>query len=82
MSHNLRKNDIPAIAFEGIVDSMICEMAHFNIRDMKPYLDRLGVKDLYFNHVYPLENYDDIEAIKNNYSFKIHTPLDNDFFEI
>ena len=82
MSHNVRKNDIPAIAFEGRVNSMICEMAHFNVDDLKPYLEKLKINDLYFNHVYPLKNYDDIEAIKNNYSFKIHTPRDNDSFEI
>lgn len=82
ISHNIRKNDIPAIAFDGGVDAMVCEMAHFNINDMKPYLERLKVKDLYFNHVFPLSNYDDIEAVKGKYDFIIHTPNDNDSFEI
>ena len=78
----LSRKDIPSVVFEDGVDAMVCEMAHFSLKDLTPYLERLKVKELYFNHIYPIEKYDQIEAVKNNYSFAIYTPKDNDSYEI
>lgn len=82
LSGGLCHKDIPKIAFDEGVDVMVCEMAHFSLDDIKPYLERLKVRDLYFNHVFPLEKYDHIEAVKGSYPFNIYTPNDNDSFEL
>ena len=82
LSIGLSRKDIPAVVFEDGVDAMVCEMAHFSLKDLTPYLEKLKVKELYFNHIYPIEKYDQIEAVKNNYSFAIYAPKDGDCFVV
>ena len=82
LSHGLSRKDIASVAFDGEIDAMVCEMAHFGLDDIVPYLGKLKVKELYFNHIYPLSKCDDIHAIKKNYPFNIYTPNDGDSFEV
>ncbi len=79
-SGRLREDDIPKLLFSEGVDAFICEMAHFGVDNIKPYLERAKTTRLLFTHVYPLSKYDDIEKIKGTYPFEILTP--DDGFEI
>ncbi len=80
-SHWLKDRDVPEIIKENI-DGFVCEMAHFGAEHIKPYLDTCNSARVFFNHVWPLNKYDDIEAMKADYPFEILTPSDGDSFEI
>lgn len=81
-SNGLRERDVPEVIKEDL-DLFICEMAHFGIADLAPYLDDCRVKRLAFSHVYPLTKYNaDIKSIKEKYSFEILTPTDGDALEL
>ncbi len=80
-SYNLLKDDIPKITEEPI-DAFVCEMAHFTLPMLTPYLERCRAKRIFFTHVFPLEKYNDIETIKGTYPFEILTPADGDSYEI
>lgn len=76
----LRKADIPKVINEEI-DGFVCEMAHFGMEELAPYLEDCRAKKVIFSHVYPLCKYDDIEAIKGKYDFEVLTPKDGDVIE-
>ncbi len=80
-SAKLAARDVPAIIQEDI-DAFVCEMAHFNAEHIKPYLDMCKAKKVFFTHVWPLDNYNDIEGFKDRYPFEIVAPNDGDAFEI
>lgn len=82
LSGGLVKKDVSAIISEEELDLFVCEMAHFGMREISPYLDTCKAKRVYFNHVFPLEKYNDIEAAKSKYSFEIGTPQDGDVLEL
>ncbi len=79
-SHGLHGNDVPTVIEEEI-DGFVCEMAHFGMTEMKPYLAKCRAKKVFFNHVWPLEKYNDITAAKGNYACEIIAPNDGDCFE-
>lgn len=78
----LSKKDVPTIIAEDGLDLFLCELAHFGLRELSPYLDTCKAKRVYFNHVFPLEKYNDIESAKAQYSFEIGTPKDGDVLVI
>ena len=80
-SQDLKREDIPDIINEEL-DGFVCELAHFGLEKLKPYLEKCRVKRLYFTHVYPLSKYDEINALKGRYPFEIFSPDDGDIFEI
>lgn len=80
-SGNLKRNDIPEIISEEL-DGFVCEMAHFGMEHLKPYLDSCRAKRVFFTHVFPLDKYNDIESIKGAYPFEVYTPDDGDSHEI
>ena len=80
-SSRLRGADVPKIIKEDL-DLFVCEMAHFGIFEISPYLEDCRAKRLAFSHVYPLIKYEDIKSIKDKYSFEILTPTDGDALEI
>ncbi len=80
-SHWLRKADIPKVINEEI-DGFVCEMAHFGMVELAPFLDDCRSKKVIFSHVYPLDKYKDIEAIKGKYTFEVLTPTDGDVLVI
>ncbi len=81
LSHNLRDRDVPAVTEEEL-DGFVCEMAHQSPADYLPYLPKWRAKKVFFNHVFPLEKYSAIEAMKGKYPFEILTPNDGDSFDI
>lgn len=80
-SGNLKRNDIPEIISEEL-DGFVCEMAHFGMEHLKPYLESCRAKRVFFTHVFPLDKYNDIERIKGAYPFEVYTPDDGDSHEI
>lgn len=81
-SNRLKKQDVPAILAEEPFDAFVCEMAHFGVEDLKPYLEICKAKCVYFTHVYPLTKYEEIEAMKPSYPFSIVSPSDGDSFTV
>ena len=80
LSHGLRKKDVPAVIGEDI-EGFVCELAHFTIDELTPYLDTCRAKRLFFIHAKPAR-YKDIDTIRGKYPFEILTPDDMDSFEI
>ncbi len=80
-SNGLHAADIPAVIREDI-DGFVCEMAHFDVSHITPYLADCHTHRLWFTHVFPLEKYDAIENLKGKYPFDILTPADGDAYEI
>jgi hypothetical protein len=82
MSGRIFPGDFPAIALRESVDALVCEMAHFNMEHVAPYLERCTAKAVYFSHVFPLSNCDDIQAANGKYPFPIYAPNDGDEVEL
>jgi len=80
-SNGLRKNDVPEVIKDEI-DGFICEMAHFGMNELAPYLADCRAKRVIFSHVYPVAKYSDIEAIKGKYGFEVLAPEDGDVLVI
>jgi len=78
LSGRLEKGDFPAYALENDVDLMICEMAHFGVDHIRPYLARCRAKTLLFNHVYPLDKLAEINALDGRFGYPIRTVNDGD----
>jgi ribonuclease BN (tRNA processing enzyme) len=81
-SGHLRANDVPTVLLEEDIDAFICELAHFEVSEIKPYLDRSHCKRVFFTHVYPDSKYDDVKVEISHPSFELFTPCDNDSYEI
>lgn len=77
-SYKLKKCDVPAVIEEEI-DGFVCELAHFDLEMLRPYLEKCHAKKLFFVHAKP-KYYADVEAAKGNYPFEILTPNDGDSF--
>ncbi len=80
-SGELRGHDIPKVIEEPI-DGFVCEMAHFRMEHLRPYLATCRAARVYFTHVFPLDNYKDIEGIVGRYSFEVIMPRDGDAYEL
>jgi ribonuclease BN (tRNA processing enzyme) len=78
LSQNLGESDFPAVAAEIETDAVICEMAHFGVSKVQPYLETCKTKQFWFTHVYPYKRFDDIRAVENDYPFSIHIARDDD----
>ena len=81
-SGRLRGCDVPEILAREKIDAFICELAHFTLDDLAPYLETCLADSVYFTHVFPLEKYEGIKAIDGKYSFKVYAPNDGDSVEI
>jgi mRNA degradation ribonuclease J1/J2 len=83
MSHKLAKDDFPKVAFEKEYDLIVCELAHFGIPEVIPYLDRVKTKRFAFTHASERKFGDIAElAASGKYSFEILHPKDGDVLEI
>ena len=78
LSYMLERKDFPAYALENEVDLMVCEMAHFGVPEVSPYLMKCKAKELLFNHVYPLHKLDQINALNGKFGYPIRTVDDGD----
>jgi ribonuclease BN (tRNA processing enzyme) len=83
MSRKLAKDDFPKVAFEKEYDLIVCELAHFGIPEVIPYLDRVKTKRFAFTHASERKFGDIAElAASGKYSFEILHPKDGDVLEI
>ena len=80
LSHGLRKQDVPPVIKENI-DGFVCELAHFTVEELEPYLEECRAKRLFFIHAKP-KRYEDIERLRGRYAFEILTPSDRDEFYV
>ena len=74
--------DVPSILADAEIDLFICEMAHFGVEHIRPYLERARASRVAFVHVFPTSKYADIEEMGKQFDFPIITPKDNDVVEI
>ena len=77
LSGGLRKDDMPDLIREEL-DAFVCELAHFGMEHLAPYLDECRAKKVFITHVYPVAKYEDVEKVKGNYPFALLTPADGD----
>ena len=83
MSQRLAKDDFPKVAFEKEYDLIVCELAHFGIPELTPYLDRVKTKRFAFTHASERKFGDIAElAASGKYPFEILHPNDGDVIEI
>lgn len=82
LSYGLEKQDFPAYALKNEVDLMICEMAHFGVEHVAPYLEKCRAKELVFNHVFPLHKLDEINALNGKFGYPIRTVDDGEEIEL
>lgn len=83
MSQKLSKDDFPKVAFEKEYDLIVCELAHFGIPELTPYLDRVKTKRFAFTHASERKFGDITElAASGKYPFEILHPKDGDTLEI
>ena len=80
LSHGLKKKDVPSVIKENI-DGFVCELAHFTVDELAPYLDECRARRLFFIHAKP-KRYVDIEKLKGLYDFEILTPSDGDEYYV
>ncbi len=78
LSYKLEKKDLPAIVSESETDLFVCEMAHFGVEHVLPYLDTCLSKKVCFTHVFPHSKLDEIRALDGKYAFPVITPSDGD----
>ena len=78
LSVHLDKRDFPAYALENEPDLMVCEMAHFSVEEAEPYLARCRAKEMLFNHVFPLDKLERINALNGRFGYPIRTLADGD----
>ena len=81
-SGNLAGCDVPVRILEDGVDAFVCELAHFSLDELAPYIQNANIDKLFFTHVYPVEKYDGIEKNKDRFPFEVLTPEDNDTYYI
>lgn len=82
LSHKLAHADVPRIVSEEELDLFVCEMAHFDVEHVYPYLETCKAKTVCFQHVFPLVKYDRIKAAAPDFPFPILTPNDGDVIEL
>lgn len=82
LSYKLQHADVPELLAKEPVDAFICEMAHFGVEHILPYLETCKAKAVYFQHVFPLDKYDGIKALNGKFAFPIYSPNDGDSFEV
>lgn len=73
MSQQLKLADFPEYPLGNSVDLVISEMAHFDVCDIQPYLERCKAARVLFNHVYTLDKLDRINALDGKFGYPIHT---------
>ncbi len=70
-SYMLREKDVPEIIAKEKLDVFICEMAHFGVEQLMPYLSTCKAKSVYFTHVFPYHRFDEIKSIQNDFDYSI-----------
>lgn len=82
LSGGLREKDFPAPALERDLDAVICEMAHFDVPDVLPWLERCRAGQVLFNHVWPLDKLARIAALDGRFGIPVRPVDDGDVLEL
>lgn len=82
LSGHIAGNDFPKIAMEETIDAMVLEFAHFTYEDVKPYLEKCKVKQLWFNHFYSSAKVDTINEVKLEYNYPMFIAEDGDMIDL
>ena len=78
MSNHLEREDFPSIVAKEHLDLVVCEMAHFGIEHLTPYLETCIADRMVITHVFPTHKFAQIEAISDKYPFPIDIAHDGD----
>lgn len=79
LSGGLKMQDFPAIALQEPLDVIICEMAHFDAKEIQPYLEQINVKEFWFTHInQPDMKIAQIKALQEIYAYPIRIAEDQD----
>ena len=81
LSAGLERHDFPAVAAEKDFDLVACEMAHIGPRDVLPVMASCRTKSFWFQHVYPFDKFDAIDAMNGSFSYPVYTAHDGDTVE-
>ncbi len=81
LSVGLQKRDVPK-KIEDEIDMFVCEMAHFKMSDIAPYLERCRAARVVFTHVNSDEKFDCIRSIVGKYPFEVIIAEDGTRIEI
>ncbi len=80
MSGKLAEGDFPVEALSDETDLFVCEMAHFKVEHILPYLENAKIKKIYINHYRGLDRYpelpDDVKMINEKYGIKTELATD------
>ena len=82
LSQHIELDDFPPAYLTAGADLFVCELAHFSIDELRPYLDHCGARRVAFTHVYPLSKYEEMTAALSGLDFELLTPSDMDELEI
>ena len=82
LSQRLAGEDFPAAALREEIDLLVCEMAHFGVEHAEKYLAECKAKQVLFNHVYPLDKLEKINALSGRWGYPIRTVEDGDVVEL
>ena len=78
LSIHLKYDDFPKAALKEKSDLLICEMAHFGVDKVSPYLDRCKAKEVWFNHVGYFSTFEEIAALDGKFKFPVRIAHDGD----
>ena len=80
-SQGLRKNDMPEVITEEL-DLFVCELSHFSFDELGPHLEKCRAKRVYFTHVFPDNQFEDIKKKNGTYPSPLYAPADGEVLEI
>ena len=81
ISFHMREDDMPKEAFGEPLDAFILELAHNEITHLRPYLERITAKKLYFNHISPTK-FEGVYAAREDFAYPVEFLSDGDVLKI
>ena len=82
LSQHIELDDFPPVHLTAGADLFVCELAHFTIDEVRPYLERCGARRVAFTHVYPLSKYEEMRTAFSDLDFELLAPSDMDELEL
>jgi hypothetical protein len=64
LSNEVKKDDFPKVGLEEETNVIICEMAHFGVAEICPYMERAKTGQWWFNHVNRVATGEKFKAIE------------------
>ena len=83
LSNNLKKDDYPTVLYNEHFDAVILELAHFEMSEVLPHLNKSDIGTIFFNHVNNRHRKeDDIVAYSKTTNTNVVIVKDDDCYEI